>query len=197
MILGGGDTGSDCLGTSNRQGAIVVHQFELLPMPPDTRTADMPWPDWPMILRTSTSHEEGVNRDWSINTKKFSGENGAVKKLHGVRLNWKRDDGRMVMEEIQAATSRSNATWCCSRWASSDLSPTESSRSLASSSTRAATCSAITISRACREFSPPAIRVAGSRWWCWAIWEGRECARAVDAYLMGESFLPASPELLG
>ena len=61
MILGGGDTGSDCLGTSNRQGAIVVHQFELLPMPPEKRTAEMPWPDWPMILRTSTSHEEGVH----------------------------------------------------------------------------------------------------------------------------------------
>src|SRR6202040_1093713 len=100
VILGGGDTGSDCLGTSNRQGAIVVHQFELLPMPPDKRTAEMPWPDWPMIMRTSSSHEEGVQRDWSVNTSKFSGENGAVKKLHGVRLNWKHDNGRMVMEQI-------------------------------------------------------------------------------------------------
>src|SRR5271170_3858003 len=100
VILGGGDTGSDCLGTSNRQGAKEVSQFELLPMPPDRRTAEMPWPDWPMILRTSTSHEEGVKRDWSINTKYFSGENGQVKKLHGVRLNWKRDTGRMVMEEV-------------------------------------------------------------------------------------------------
>jgi glutamate synthase (NADPH/NADH) small chain len=72
VILGGGDTGSDCLGTSNRQGAIAVSQFELLPMPPDKRTLEMPWPDWPMILRTSTSHEEGVRRDWSINTKRFS-----------------------------------------------------------------------------------------------------------------------------
>ena len=100
VILGGGDTGSDCLGTSNRQGAIVVHQFELLPMPPEKRTDEMPWPDWPMIMRTSSSHEEGVQRDWSVNTSKFSGENGAVKKLHGVRLNWKRDNGRMVMEQI-------------------------------------------------------------------------------------------------
>ena len=100
VILGGGDTGSDCLGTSNRQGAIVVHQFELLPMPPEKRTAEMPWPDWPMIMRTSSSHEEGVQRDWSVNTSKFSGENGTVKKLHGVRLNWKHDNGRMVMEQI-------------------------------------------------------------------------------------------------
>src|SRR5260370_41466279 len=100
VILGGDDTGSDCLGTSNRQGAIVVHKFELLPMPPEKRTAEMPWPDWPMIMRTSSSHEEGVQRDWSVNTSKFSGENGAVKKLHGVRLNWKHDNGRMVMEQI-------------------------------------------------------------------------------------------------
>ncbi|MGH7838237.1 MAG: glutamate synthase subunit beta, partial [Candidatus Binataceae bacterium] len=100
VILGGGDTGSDCLGTSNRQGANIVHQFELLPMPPEKRTIEMPWPDWPMILRTSTSHEEGVQRDWSINTKFFSGEDGQVKKLHGVRLEWKRDNGRMLMEEV-------------------------------------------------------------------------------------------------
>ncbi|MGO9059318.1 MAG: glutamate synthase subunit beta, partial [Candidatus Binataceae bacterium] len=89
VILGGGDTGSDCLGTSNRQGAVSVHQFELLAKPPEVRTADMPWPNWPMILRTSTSHEEGVIRDWSINTKSFSGKNGRVQKLHGVRLDWK------------------------------------------------------------------------------------------------------------
>ena len=100
VILGGGDTGSDCLGTSNRQGAVSVHQFELLAKPPEVRTADMPWPNWPMILRTSTSHEEGVVRDWSLNTKGFSGSNGKVQKLHGVRLNWKTDNGRMVMEEI-------------------------------------------------------------------------------------------------
>ncbi|MGH7813939.1 MAG: glutamate synthase subunit beta, partial [Candidatus Binataceae bacterium] len=100
VILGGGDTGSDCLGTSNRQGAIVVHQFELLPMPPEKRTPEMPWPEWPMILRTSCSQEEGVQRDWSINTRKFSGQNGAVKKLHGIRLDWKRDNGKTAMHEV-------------------------------------------------------------------------------------------------
>ncbi len=85
VILGGGDTGSDCLGTSNRQGAKSVHQFELLPKPPEDRTEDIaPWPYWPMILRSSSSHEEGVIRDWSINTKHFSGDaDGNVKKLHG------------------------------------------------------------------------------------------------------------------
>ncbi len=103
VILGGGDTGSDCLGTSNRQGAKQVHQFELLPKPPDSRTADVaPWPYWPMILRSSSSHEEGVARDWSVNTKAFSGDAaGNVRKLHGVRLEWVKDaNGRPQMVEI-------------------------------------------------------------------------------------------------
>src|SRR5262249_25559933 len=92
------------LGTSNRQGAASVHQFELLPQPPDSRTGDVaPWPYWPMILRTSSSHEEGVLRDWSINTKSFSGDaSGRVKKLHGVRLEWQKSDngGPPKMAEI-------------------------------------------------------------------------------------------------
>ena len=78
----------------------MVYQYELLPMPPERRTVAMPWPDWPMILRTSTSHEEGVVRDWSINTKRFIGENGTLKALEGIRLEWKQDNGRMVMEEV-------------------------------------------------------------------------------------------------
>src|SRR5881398_1578551 len=100
VILGGGDTGSDCLGTSNRQGAVAVHQFELLPQPPTDRP-QLSWPNWPMILRSSSSHEEGVIRDWSINTKCFSGDaHGNVKKLHGVRLEWAHDNGRPVMKEM-------------------------------------------------------------------------------------------------
>jgi glutamate synthase (NADPH/NADH) small chain len=105
VILGGGDTGSDCLGTSNRQGATAVHQFELMPKPPESRKDEdvAPWPHWPMVLRTSSSHEEGVTRDWCINTKKFTGdENGHVRKLHGVRLEWEpaTDGGRPKMVEV-------------------------------------------------------------------------------------------------
>src|SRR5260370_18126033 len=69
-------------------------------MPPERRTGAMPWPDWPMIVRTSTAHEEGVVRDWSINTKRFIGENGALKALEGIKLEWKQDNGRMVMAEV-------------------------------------------------------------------------------------------------
>src|SRR5436309_8296700 len=99
VILGGGDTGSDCLGTSNRQGAVSVHQFELLPEPPKDRPP-LVWPNWPMILRSSSSHEEGVIRDFSINTKAFLADaKGRVRALRAVRLDWQTDNGRPVMKE--------------------------------------------------------------------------------------------------
>jgi len=103
IILGGGDTGSDCLGTANRQGAVWVKQYELLPRPPEQRAPDNPWPNWAFIHRKSTSHEEGVEQDYSIMTKKFSGENGKLKKLHAVRLEFGPKDpktGRSTMKEI-------------------------------------------------------------------------------------------------
>ena len=81
IILGGGDTGSDCLGTANRQGAVWVKQYELLPRPPEQRALDNPWPNWAFVYRKSSSHEEGVQQDYSIMTKQFSGENGQLKKL--------------------------------------------------------------------------------------------------------------------
>ena len=101
VILGGGDTGADCLGTAHRQGAEVVRQFELLPEPPYERKPDNPWPDWPLILRTSAAHEEGGIRDYSILTKRFSGRNGTVEKLHAVRIEWGPPDsnGRPSMQE--------------------------------------------------------------------------------------------------
>ena len=195
IILGGGDTGSDCLGTSNRQGASSVHQFELLAMPPEKRTAAMPWPDWPMILRTSTSHEEGVHRDWSINTKFFEGENGVVKKLHGVRLNWKNDNGRMVMEEIPGSEFVLDCDLVL--LALGFLGP-EPDGVIAGLGLKLDQRGNI----ACDNYhsSVPGVFAAGDArrgqsLVVWAIWEGRECARAVDTYLMGESFLPASPEL--
>ncbi len=196
VILGGGDTGSDCLGTSNRQGAISVHQYELLPMPPEQRTLEMPWPDWPMILRTSTSHEEGVNRDWSINTKKFSGEHGHVTKLHGIRLNWERSsDGRMAMQEIPDSDFELECDLVL--LALGFLGP-EPEGIISQLGLKLDPRSNVL----CDDYqsSVPGVFAAGDTrrgqsLVVWAIWEGRECARAVDAYLMGESFLPASPEL--
>src|SRR5213596_1332405 len=101
VVIGGGDTGSDCVGTSNRHGAKSVTQFELLPMPPDPELNPV-WPYWPTRLRTSSSHEEGVNRDWSIATKEFVGENGKVEGLRTVRLEWK--DGKM--SEVPGSEAR-------------------------------------------------------------------------------------------
>lgn len=103
IILGGGDTGSDCLGTANRQGAASVKQFELMSEPPKERGPDNPWPNWAFIQRTSTSQEEGVERDYGILTKRFSGKNGKLEKLHAVRLFFGEKDpktGQRSMKEI-------------------------------------------------------------------------------------------------
>ncbi len=101
VILGGGDTGADCLGTAHRQGAEVVYQYELLSEPPKERPATNPWPYWPLVLRTSSAHEEGGIRDYSILTKSFSGTNGKLETLHAVRIDWERDEsGRMNLKEI-------------------------------------------------------------------------------------------------
>jgi glutamate synthase (NADPH/NADH) small chain len=86
VIIGGGDTGADCLGTCHRQKPLSVHQFEIMPQPPDERSPLTPWPQWPMQLRTEGAHEEGGIRDWSIATTKFTGENGRVKHLHAIRV---------------------------------------------------------------------------------------------------------------
>ncbi|WP_447979556.1 glutamate synthase subunit beta [Candidatus Nitrospira bockiana] len=94
VIIGGGDTGSDCLGTAHRQGCSEVHQFELLPEPPPERAPSTPWPLWPMQLRTSHAHEEGCDRQWSVSTTAFSGRNGHVTKLHAQRVTFK--DGKFV-----------------------------------------------------------------------------------------------------
>jgi glutamate synthase (NADPH/NADH) small chain len=93
VILGGGDTGADCLGTAHRQGAEAVHQYELLPEPPTDRRPDNPWPQWPTVLRLSPAHEEGGVRDYNILTKSLSGANGRVERLHAVRIEWGEPDG--------------------------------------------------------------------------------------------------------
>ncbi len=101
VIIGGGDTGSDCLGTTHRQGVTEVYQFELLSEPPPQRDASTPWPYWPMQLRSSHAHEEGCQREWSVSTTKFSGRNGRVEKLHAVRMEFEKDaQGKNRMVEV-------------------------------------------------------------------------------------------------
>jgi len=197
VILGGGDTGSDCLGTSNRQGCLSVHQFELLPQPPETRTEDIaPWPYWPMILRTSSSHEEGVIRDWSINTKSFSGDaHGNVKKLHGVRLQWVQDNGRPVMKEIAGSEFELDCDLVL--LALGFLGP-ERPGLLTDLGVQLTDRGNVAVDRNWMSTVPGVFACGdmrrGQSLVVWAIWEGRECARGVDAFLMGHTDLPASPD---
>lgn len=101
VVIGGGDTGSDCIGTARRQGAKEIHQFEILPQPPETRAADDAWPDWPRRLRTSTSQEEGCQRRWSVLTKKLIGQDGAVTELVGCQVEWAPNEaGQYQMAEV-------------------------------------------------------------------------------------------------
>ncbi|WP_333859022.1 glutamate synthase subunit beta [Clostridium sp.] len=100
VVIGGGDTGSDCIGTSVRQGAKAVYQYEVMPKPPVERNEKMPWPIFPKTLKITTSHEEGCIRKWCVSTKKFKGEKGVLKSLEGVKVQWKNDNGRMIMEEV-------------------------------------------------------------------------------------------------
>lgn len=196
VILGGGDTGSDCLGTSNRQGAKSVHQFELLPQPPDTRTGDVaPWPFWPMILRTSSSHEEGVTRDWSIMTRAFSGdEAGNVRKLHAVRLEWVKENGKQVMREIPGSEFTIDTDLVL--LALGFVGP-EKGGLLAQLDVQLTDRGNVAVD-ANYQTSVPGVFACGDMrrgqsLVVWAIWEGRECARGVDTHLMGRSDLPASP----
>jgi glutamate synthase (NADPH/NADH) small chain len=196
IILGGGDTGSDCLGTSNRHGAASVHQFELLPQPPDNRTAEMPWPYWPMILRTSSSHEEGVIRDWSINTKAFHGKNGKVTELEAVRLEWVTgDNGRPQMKEIAGSEFRLKAdlVLLALGFLGPEAGPIKALELKTDERSNVVADADYMTSRpgvfACGDAR------RGQSLVVWAIWEGRECARGVDKFLMGATDLPASPLL--
>ena len=196
VILGGGDTGSDCLGTSNRQGAASVHQFELLPEPPKDRPP-LVWPNWPMILRTSSSHEEGVIRDFSINTKAFVGDaQGRVRALRGVRLDWAHDNGRPVMKEIQGSEFEIPCELVL--LALGFLGP-ETDTIVSQLGCELTERGNVKAGPDYQTTVPGVFACGDARRGqslvVWAIWEGREAARGVDAYLMGETFLPASPEL--
>ena len=200
VILGGGDTGADCLGTAVRQGCASVHQFELLPKPPDSRdgTGVAPWPYWPMIYRTSSAHEEAEKllspdiRDFSINTKAFSGEDGVVKKLHGVRLEWTKDPqtGRPTMKEIAGSEFEMQCDLCL--LAMGFLGPEQDGPvgqlglKLDQRGNVVADENYMT--------SVPGVFAAGDlrrgqSLVVWAISEGRQAARGVDEFLMGRSDL--------
>ena len=194
VVIGGGDTGSDCVGTSNRQGAASVTQFELMPKPAETRTEHMPWPSFPMILKTTTSHEEGVARHWAIATKEFMGdENGNLKALKIVNLEWKiLDDGRPA-SFVEIPGSEKEIACELVLLAMGFIHPQhkglldelsielDERKNVKASEKNYQT----NISKV---FAAGDVR-RGQSLVVWAISEGRECARKVDQFLMGSSLL--------
>ncbi len=193
VVIGGGDTGSDCVGTSNRQGARSVTQFELLPQPPEHENKPLTWPYWPVKLRTSSSQEEGCQRDWAVATKCFEGRNGKVEKLVAVRVEWQSgSDGQMRMAEVAGSEFEIEADLVL--LAMGFVGPVgkgmlEQFGVLrdARSNVRANTEDYRT-SRA-KIFAAGDMR-RGQSLVVWAIREGRQCARAVDEFLMGATLLP-------
>lgn len=195
LVIGGGDTGSDCVGTSNRQGAKSVTQFELMPKPPEQRTENMPWPQYPMLLKTTSSHEEGASRQWAVATKKFIGD--AVGNLTGaliVDLEWKIGaDGKASFTEI----SGSEREIACELvlLAMGFLYPQQSGLiqqlevSLDERGNVKATDKSYQTNLS-KVFTAGDMR-RGQSLVVWAISEGRECARKIDEYLMGSSLLEA------
>jgi glutamate synthase (NADPH/NADH) small chain len=188
VVIGGGDTGSDCVGTSNRQGAASVTQFELLPQPPAHENKPLVWPYWPMKLRTSTSHEEGCDRDWSVQTKEFRGEGGKVKALVACRVEWR--DGKL--QELPGTDFEIKTDLVLfamgyvhpvHRGMLDELGVRYDARGNVAADTESYRTSVAKV------FAAGDVR-RGQSLIVWAIREGRQCARAIDEFLMGASDLP-------
>ncbi|BCM26253.1 glutamate synthase subunit beta [Methyloradius palustris] len=190
VVIGGGDTGSDCVGTSNRHGALSITQFELMPQPPEKEDKNLVWPNWPLKMRTSSSHEEGANRDWSITTKELIGENGKVTALKGAKVEWK--DGKMIEVPGSEFTIPADLVLLAMGFVSpvqkvlDAFGVEKDNRGNAKATTDGEGC--YTTSKA-KVFAAGDMR-RGQSLVVWAIREGRQCARAVDEFLMGSSTLP-------
>ncbi|WP_291992496.1 glutamate synthase subunit beta [Candidatus Accumulibacter sp. ACC003] len=191
LVIGGGDTGSDCVGTSNRHGALSVTQFELMPQPPESENKSLTWPYWPLKMRSSSSHEEGCVRDFAVSTKALIGENGKVKALQLVRVDWA--NGRMT--EIPGSEVEIPADLVL--LAMGFVSPVKKGllEQLGVELDARGNVKATTDGDGCYASSARKIFAAGDMrrgqsLVVWAIREGRQCAREVDAFLMGSSELP-------
>jgi glutamate synthase (NADPH/NADH) small chain len=193
VIIGGGDTGADCLGTVHRQGARSVHQFELLARPPESRAADNPWPTWPQIFRVSPAHEEGGERVYSVSTQRFSGdEQGRVRALHACSVAVTQENGRPQVKPVPGSEFELRADLVLLAMGFVGAEPggvlTELGVKMTERGTVWRDANWMT--------SVPGVFTAGDMQRgqsliVWAIAEGRSCARGVDQYLMGRSALPA------
>ncbi|XUU61545.1 glutamate synthase subunit beta [Erythrobacter sp. HA6-11] len=188
VVIGGGDTGSDCVGTSNRQGAKSVTQLEIMPKPPEKEDKALTWPDWPLKLRTSSSHEEGVDRDWAVLTKRVVGDGEKVTGLECVRVEWR--DGQMQEVEGSEFTIEADLILLAMGFvgpvkagllSQAEVELTERGNVSADTETYATSVDKVF---ACGDMR------RGQSLVVWAIREGRQCARSVDEALMGVSELP-------
>ncbi|HZW26802.1 MAG TPA: glutamate synthase subunit beta [Gallionella sp.] len=187
VVIGGGDTGSDCVGTSNRHGAASITQIEVMPRPPEQEDKSVVWPNWPMKLRTSSSHDEGCVRDWAIATKEFVGEKGVLKSIKAVRVEWK--DGKM--HEIAGSEFELKADFAfLAMGFTNPLAQVLDAFGVekdARGNVKADTHNYRT--NVDKVFAAGDMR-RGQSLVVWAIREGRQCARSVDEFLMGSSVLP-------
>jgi glutamate synthase (NADPH/NADH) small chain len=190
VVIGGGDTGSDCVGTSNRHGAASVTQFELMPMPPEQENKPLVWPYWPTKLRTSSSHEEGCERDWAVATKRLEGKGGKVEKLIACRVEWK--DGKMAEVPNSEFEMKADLVLLAMGFVSPVANVLDA---FGVEKDARGNAKATTDGAGCYKTSAPNVFAAGDvrrgqSLVVWAIREGRQCARAVDEFLMGCSDLP-------
>jgi glutamate synthase (NADPH) small chain len=192
VVIGGGDTGSDCVGTAHRQGASCVVQIEVMPKPEECRTEDYPWPKYPLMLRTSSSHEEGGERNWSVFTKKFFGRDGAVKKLECVRVEFSREEGSScpVMKEVAGSEFQIEADLVI--LAVGFLHPEHdgliSDMAIDLDDRKNLSTGPEMMTNVEKVFAAGDMRM-GQSLVVWAIAEGRKAAYNIDRYLMGESGL--------
>jgi glutamate synthase (NADPH/NADH) small chain len=194
IVIGGGDTGSDCVGTSNRHGAKSVTQIEILPKPPKERNDSMPWPNWPMILRTSTSHEEGCERQWSIVTKEFIGdETGKLTGLKVVEVEWKKPEPGKPHTFAEVPGTEKIVPCELILLALGFLHPQKEGmlHELGVDYDERGNVKATRYQTSVEGVFAAGDMRRGQSLVVWAISEGREAARAVDEYLMGESLLEA------
>jgi glutamate synthase (NADPH) small chain len=185
VVIGGGDTGSDCIGTSIRQGALSVTQLEIMPQPPEKENKLLVWPDWPLKMRTSSSHQEGANRDFAVNSTKFTGESGRVKKLHCVRV-----DGKFQPVEGSDFELKADLVLLAMGFVSPMQDGMLKSLGVAFDPRGNVLADTTDYKTSIPKLYSAGDMRRGQSLVVWAIREGRQAARAVDAFLMGESELP-------
>ncbi|MDA1089652.1 MAG: glutamate synthase subunit beta [Proteobacteria bacterium] len=188
IVIGGGDTGSDCVGTARRQGAASITQMEIMPMPPEKENKSLTWPDWPLKLRTSSSQQEGCERDWAVATKKFEGEDGKVSSLKCIRLQWQ--DGRMA----EILSSRFEIKADLVLLALGFIYPVHegmlNTLNVAYDGRGNVAADDQTYKTSIDKVFAAGDMRRGQSLVVWAIREGRQCARAIDEFLMGATMLP-------